>query len=339
MIRALALATALIVSVGIAAADAMTPAQYARSIGDAAQGLERAAEAGNKQSKALARAALDRVPQRATVRTNDGAIVGVDNRELLRGLGRQVGTGRNGIRTAARVLRNLEHSVSAPRTPAPADARVVLARVLRGGDFKPSRIQRLQARILRAIKRVTDAVGRVIDRVEKAIGRALEPLIRRIPNVGLPREFWRSVAIVVLAITVLIVIYLIVRLVLQMLPREGPPARRPAPEPLLIRPHTDWLADAESALRGGDYRSAMRALHMAALMRLDEGGFIRYVDSRTDGRFTRALRDSGRHDLAETLSSISGPFAAVWYGAAPARPGDYLAAHENWKRLETLAAT
>jgi hypothetical protein len=339
VIRAFALATALILCIGIAAADAMTPGEYARAVAGAAQGLEQAAKAG-KQSKPLATAALDRLPRRVVVRQGPtGPAVEVDNRELIRDLREQVVGGRSGIKGAARVLRNLERSIGPRAQPAAADARTVLAGVLRGKDFKPSRIESIMARITSIRDRVVSAIGRFIDRVLRGIRRVLRPLSKYAPDVALPRDLWHSVAVVLVAVILAIIIYLIVRLVLRIIPRGPAPQRVQAPEPVPIRPHADWLADAESALRAGDYRSALRALHMAALMRLDEGGFIRYMDSRTDGRFTRALRDSGRHDLAETLAAISTPFAAVWYGAAPARPGDYVAAQEHWKRLEALATT
>ncbi len=103
-----------------------------------------------------------------------------------------------------------------------------------------------------------------------------------------------------------------------------------------MRSHADWLAEAEANLKAGDCRAALRALHMAALLKLDEAGILTYQSSATDGRFLRLLRSKGLNDLAAALSSLNHLFVLVWYGNRPAGPQEYAAAQARWRELEAL---
>ena len=331
MIRGLALAGMLLVACRIAAAQTVTPAQYSRTVGQVAGELDRAARA-SAQSDRLAQAALGKLPERVVVRDPAGGPrVAVDNSQLLQGLRDDVARGRRGITSAAGVLRNLQANLKQPIGAVPPDAREVLARVLHRGEYRPSRLAALELRIVRWIERVIERISRAVDRATRYIGD-------RFPSVRMPPSVGRLVLIVVLIVVGVLILYLIARIVMRMGPRVGRPRGEGPTPPTPTKPHTDWLADAEAALRAGDYRGALRALHMAALMRLDEAGHIRYVDSRTDGRFVRALRESGRSEIADALAALSLVFAAAWYGKAPAGPTEYLSAQAQWRQLEALAA-
>jgi len=320
VIRAFALAAALFSCGCVAAGQPLTPAQYARIVGGAAQGLHQAARAG-KESKRLAQVALGRLPGRAVVQSGAGAPpLTVDNRGLLRALRDEVARGPSGIMSAAQVLRNLQRNLEIDVTPAPADARGVLAAVLRRREFRPSRWEQLRERFYQWLARVIDAI------------------LGLLPDLGLPATTLRVIALIVLAVAGAIALLLVLRLVMTMASRPRKASLPAAVSRAAVKPHSAWVAEADEALRSGDYRGALRALHMAALMKLDEAGHIRFMESRTDGRFTRALRDGGRHELASALSALSLVFAAAWYGAAPAGPQEYAAAQEHWHRLEALAA-
>jgi hypothetical protein len=317
--RALALAATLLLACRIAAGQSLTPAQYVRAVGEVASELDRAAHAG-AQSDRLAEAALGKIPKHVVIQNpRGGPGVAVDNSQLLQGLGDDIARGKRGITSAAGVLRNLQANLKHQGQPAPADARTVLARVLRRGEFRPSRFAALQLRIIRWIDRILRAIAHLI------------------PSVNVPASTGRLLLILLLIAVGVLVLYLIARLVMSLGPRPGRPKVEAPPSPTVMRPHTAWLAEADAALRAGDHRSALRALHMAALMRLDEAGYIRYVDSRTDGRFVRALRDSGRPEIAEALAALSLVFAVVWYGMAAAGPTEYATAEAQWRQLEALA--
>lgn len=53
----------------------------------------------------------------------------------------------------------------------------------------------------------------------------------------------------------------------------------------------NWLQQARSAQQQGDYRTACRALYMAAIQRLSDRGVIPDLVSRTDGEYLYLLRD------------------------------------------------
>ena len=320
MIRALALAAALLVCGRTAVGQPLTAREYGRVIGHAAQALERAAKAG-EEAKRQAQAAVSEVPERAVVRPQSGgAPVEVDNRKLLKALRAKIAGGKRGIGAAAQVLRNLRQNLETTAKAPPADAREALARVLRRREFRPSRLAALQEALYRKLARI------------------ISYIFEHLPGLSLPADVRRPLLIAAFAVVAAAALFLVMRLVLRLAPRGGKAEVEAATRPPEIKPHAAWLEEAESALRAGDHRAALRALHMAALMRLDESGHIRYVDSRTDGGFLRALRESGRHDLADALAALSVIFAIVWYGMAPAGPTEYRAAREHWDKLEALAA-
>jgi len=307
----------------------MTPAQYSSTVGQVASELDRASRAG-AQSDLLAQAAVGKLPEHVVVRDPAGGPgVAVDNSQLLQALRDDVARGKRGIASAADVLRNLQANLRQQGRPSPADARKVLARVLH--RVKPGRIAAWEMRVTRWINRALRYIERLLNRATRYIGD-------RVPSVRLPSGAGRFVLIVLLIVIGVLILYLIARIVTSMGPRAGRPRAEGPTPPTPTRPHTAWLTEAEAALRAGDYRGALRALHMAALMRLDEAGHIRYIDSRTDGRFVRALRESGRSETADALAALSLVFAAAWYGKAPAGPTEYLSAQAQWRQLEALAA-
>ncbi|MFM7426327.1 MAG: DUF4129 domain-containing protein [Elainella sp.] len=59
--------------------------------------------------------------------------------------------------------------------------------------------------------------------------------------------------------------------------------------PVRLTPPPDWLQQAQTAHRQGDYRLACRALYLAALQRLSERGLIPQALSRTDGEYLSLL--------------------------------------------------
>jgi len=82
----------------------------------------------------------------------------------------------------------------------------------------------------------------------------------------------------------------------------------------------------------------VRALHMAALLRLDRLGMIEYHESVTDGRFLSVLRHRGRSDLIDGLWPLVALFERTWYGGREAEATDYRRGRECWTRVEALAA-
>ena len=302
-------------------ASQLTPAQYGEVIGRAAARLEEAAKLGDQGGR-LARGALKELPERVQIAPAEGGPAAqIDNRELVKGLGRLAKQGKGGLTRAARRLRSLEHSVTATASPAPADADQVLTSVLSRREFRVSWWARFRQWVgclwIRALGFILDRFFRLVDQ--------LPPGLRLLATIAL------------LAVIGALGVWLVVRLVLRGGLRRAREEAAPAAEPGRRRTYAEWLAAAEASLQQDDYRAALRALHMAALMKLDEAALVSYQDAVTDGRFVRALRDKGLHGLAEALAGLNRLFAASWYGRAPAGPEQYAAARAQWKELEALA--
>jgi len=307
---------------------ALTQTEYRLRVGEVAAQLQQAAKQGER-GKRFAQQAVAQLPEKATVASPGQAPVSIDNRDLLRTLRQRVGQGREGILSAAGVLRSLQSVLEPPPGPLPPHPRETLSRVLSRSDFKPSRLSQLQAWMVRMIDRMLEMLARVFE----SIGNRFPSL-----RLGLSKRAQHAILTALLVICGLVTLYLVARVGLG----AGVARRRPSGEVALeaepLRAHDQWLVEADAALRAGDYRAAVRALHLAALMRLDETGYISFTASLTDGRIVRTLAARGRGQIADALAALSRLFAAIWYGLAPAGPEEYRRAREEWQRLEAMTA-
>jgi len=301
-----------------AAAATLTPTEYARTVSEVVTRLEQAAKSG--KATQAAEQALRELPIRAEVPTGPGsARLSVDNRALLVDLRRQIKVGPRGIRTAAGILRSLAQAVSATPPRPPAKARATLTRVLARREFRTSALDTWREKVYRW---EAQAVLWVLD---------------HLPDTNIPRDAWVVIGYVALFLTGAAIVYLIVLLLVGMGARARPVPDAPGARPVVILPYSAWLAEAEQRLQAGDYRAAVRALHMAALMKLDDAGQVRYDSSYTDGRFVRALQSKGQPDLAGVLGRLNHLFAIVWYGRRAAGQAEYAAARALWTELEAAA--
>ena len=244
----------------------------------------------------------------------------MDNREFVKLLRRQAARGPEGRRAAAGALRNLQAGSSERPALGTGDPRAVLTNVLSRREFKESWLGKLRQRLYAWLWRVFLA------------------LLGLFPDVNMPRNLLAWIIWTLVGIATLIVLTLVVRLVMRYEPRR---AKKPAleAEEIVIRSHDEWLAEAEARSSEGDYRGALRAVHMAALLKLDEAGVIRFDHSATDNRFVRLLRSRGLEEMAAALGALNSLFSVVWYGCAPAGPQEYIAARARWADLEALTAT
>lgn len=318
MSKAGALAVLLVCWSSAALAAPMTSAEYARIVDRAADAFEQATEVG-QSGMAGAQLALKQIPTRIDVRlTPGGAVIHVDNRKLLRQLWKDLSGGAKGVRAAARTLRNLESGiVAAPPSPL-ANAGQALREVLARREFRESWLERMKRLFYDWLLRL------------------LASITSRFPKVALPAKILAIIAWAVLSIAGLVIIVAGLRLLTR-------PRRRargaPAPRAIVRLTHADWLEQAAKAAESGDYRTAVRAVHMAALARLDEAGMVSFDSAATDSRFVRMLRERGQHEVAVTLEALNRLFALIWYGSAHAREPDYLAAQARWGELKGMTAT
>jgi hypothetical protein len=312
-----------------AAAMPISQSEYAARLGKAAAFVDQAARRGGG-GEPSAKEALKLVPERAEVTMPGTEAMAVDNRELLRTLRQHIDSGKDGMEAAGAMLRSLQNAVQPGPAASITGARDVLAGVLGRSEFQPSRLAKAQAWVMRLLSRALELLQ-----------QALERIASRLPSLhlGLSRAAQRAVLGILLAASVLITLYLVVRLVLRAAGARWhvEQARMPVSEP--AKSHAQWLVEADAACGSGDYASAIRALHMAALMKLDSAGHVSYESSRTDGRFERALRARGMHEMAIVLGELNRLFAAVWYGLTPAGSEQYRQAHVQWARLEAMTSS
>ena len=321
MRKAAAFAAAIVLSCGPSLAAELTSAEYRARLGAAAQRLEEAAAAG-EAGKAMAREALAELPVRASVRqAKSDEIVAVENRRLLRALRQRVDRGPDGIARAAEMLRSLEQGASTVGSPAPAEARRALEEVLSGREFRVGWLARLRQRVTEWVATI---LGTLLSRLPE-------------PDTSPLAGALRAVTYGLLAVVALVTIFLITRLVRALMPGRDRSLPAESEGEIGRLSCASWLVEAEEMLLAHEYRRALRAVHMAALMKLDESGLVAYEDSFTDGRFVRALRRQGRREAADALAGLNHLFAACWYGAAGAGPDEYRLARESWDRLEAVA--
>jgi Domain of unknown function (DUF4129) len=75
------------------------------------------------------------------------------------------------------------------------------------------------------------------------------------------------------------------------------------------------IDQAGTLARSGDYRTGVRFLYLAALLRLDERGLLRYDRALTNREYLDRLRENPR--LQAALAQVVETFDRVWYGYAP----------------------
>jgi hypothetical protein len=298
----------------------LTPAQYERAVARAAEQLEQAAKRGSS-GQAEAIQALKQVPAGADVRAEAGGPpVRVDNRALVRRLEDEVRSGPGGMEAAARTLRSLEDGLKLQGPPPPAGAQQVLREVLSRPEFRETWWERLQRRVAAWAMNL------------------IASLLSHLPKVGGAGVWLMIVLWLALAVAGVIVVAAAISL-LRRPRRRVRRERRAEPAAPARLSHLDWLAEATRAAEAGDHRAAVRAVHMAALVKLDEVGAVSFDRAATDARYVGLLRERGRGELAAVLAKLNRLFAVVWYGSAPARGAEYAAAQEGWRELEVLAAT
>ena len=200
-------------------------------------------------------------------------------------------------------------SSGAPAGPAvaPDRARQDARDVLNGRRFKPARVPRPFAGILRTLGRWLEPVGEPLGRFW---GRVTGTLPGRLVLVGL-----------VFAVAALISLRLIGR-------RSPGNVHRSRPFGVdgdSFDPD-ELERQADAAERTGDLDHAVRLRFVAGVLRLDRAGVIDYRSSLTTGQLRERLHSASFAELAAAFDEIA-------YGGRPAGEADVRAATEGWPRV------
>ena len=177
-----------------------------------------------------------------------------------------------------------------------------------------------------AVRSVQEVLGKVF----RWIRDWLQPPQRRLPEETQPGgwsvQYWLA-GLAVIAIGILLVVLIRTR-------RRRPPAVLPdaAPMPIDVReetviatalPEDEWLRLAEQFVAAGDWRLALRALHLACLRVLAEQDLIRVEHWKTGMEYLDELRRRSRQnpDLAARFRENLGLFEFGWYSRHAVEPG------------------
>ncbi len=233
------------------------------------------------------------------VRVGDGRVP-LDGRRLVKGGG------------AAERARQLVAALDAREDAAPVDAararRQAVAILGRPkGPHKPNWLERLLERIGNAISGFFKDLG--ISVPGGALGAVLA-----------------LVAVAALTLLVVAVVRTRRRLREESAGDDGTAPGKP-------RKAKDWEAEARRAAQEGRYEDALRFRHFAGLLRLDDGGWIRFTAGRTDGEYATDL--SGRlPGAARDFRSLSRLVQDVVFGSAPADAGTLARSEEGWRAFD-----
>lgn len=100
----------------------------------------------------------------------------------------------------------------------------------------------------------------------------------------------------------------------------------------------EWTARAAAAEAEGRYADAVRFLHYAGLLRLDEDGTVPFDSSRTNGGYVdEAVALST--DAAQDLLGLNRLMEDATYGHLPADPEDVGRTRSGWQQVRTALAT
>ena len=192
-------------------------------------------------------------------------------------------------------------AVSAP------EARQDAAAVLDGRRFKPSKVPRPLAGILRTL------------------GRWLEPVVEPVGDLWARATRTLGARIALVAVVFAVAVGICTRLVGRRRPKSLHRSRPVGVEADGLDPD-ELERDAAAAERSGDLDRAVRLRFVAGVLRLDRAGVISYRSSLTTGQLRARLRSTSFAGLAAAFDEIA-------YGGRPAENADVRAATEEWPRV------
>ena len=160
------------------------------------------------------------------------------------------------------------------------------------------------------------------------------------PNINAPNispSFIKGLLILLAAAAVAILVAVLVQALSRRQVRARPLPLLDETEAALVeaRDTDSLLALAERQAQGGDYRRAFRLIYVATLVALDTGGVLRFDRSKTNWEYLRALRAMGRDDVYQSMMPLTREFDRLWYGFAPAGPGEYARALGQYRALQS----
>ena len=216
------------------------------------------------------------------------------------------------------VLAEVERPQPTPQLAAGDDARTRLQRILDRPEFQPAPPpDPISAALQQWWQTIQDRIG-------SALRAVFDWLAQR--EGGSPSdEFLGGALRFSLALAGLLLIGGILALVLRGLGQTiGPGVIGSPAEPGAPPPSADaWRAEADRLAQTGAFRAAIRALYLAALLRWDEQGRLRFDRTLTNREVLRQATSRGDAPLVERLGPLVERFDRLWYSGLPGSPEDY----------------
>ncbi|MGH9433321.1 MAG: DUF4129 domain-containing protein [Terriglobia bacterium] len=211
-----------------------------------------------------------------------------------------------------RCVQDLDDRLSAMRRAAfpwagPGIARLGLAH---------SRLdQILSRREFRRAHSLPSPLERIWQGIHAWIGRQFSRLLGRM---GLGPDAGRWLVAFLLFVLVICFIALVARALLAenllSFSTAGPPVNAP-------RSWRDWLRDARSASKEGEFREAVRFAYWAGVYRLQDFGMWEVERARTHREYLQLMPKN--HPQRTALIAVTAKYEKVWYGGAAASEPDF----------------
>ena len=234
-----------------------------------------------------------RLVNTTSLRLPDGTRLPVDNRWLQA----EIQKAEPDFARLSGQLGALVDALAQPASTAPGDARKRLQQILDNPPF-----QRSQPAERSWLGQLLDWLGRLLERL-------LRPVSETAQNNG-GAITW-TVALVGGLLLAAVIGYLLLGL-RRTLTRE---ARLGQDDPEANLSAKTAFDQASALARDGDYRTAVRFLYLAALLRLDERDLLRYDRALTNREYLEQARNNPA--LQARLAPVVDTFDRVWYGHAP----------------------
>ncbi|MCH8558752.1 MAG: DUF4129 domain-containing protein [Balneolia bacterium] len=88
--------------------------------------------------------------------------------------------------------------------------------------------------------------------------------------------------------------------------------------------------DPNALLESGDYRNAVRLLHIDTIIQLDKKGIVRHHPNKTNAEYVREIRDAS---VRKWFGSLSGLYVYAWFGGFSPQRNQLEEAIVLWERL------
>lgn len=251
----------------------------------------------------LLNSAADQLEAIQQVQTPSGALVNVNNSELIALV-------RDPDQTDVAVARlaALESVLAQPlATVAPADLAALQELLSRPPFAQPTELPWWQTILLQ-----------ILAFLERLAGNTAQGVFE-----------WRDLLIVLAVVVVIgVLVYFILNLRRNLVSEESIP---PALLQQEARTPGEAFDNAQRHINAGDYRSAVRQLYLATLLLLDQHGRIKYDPTLTNREYLRQTRNDARTTAA--LQPIVETFDRTWYGFEPISKQDF---EEYRQRVEGI---